>query len=283
MTARAWNLFVNVDGENCRKVCPLPHAQLDNIQVSRAEVEKWDAYSCNDRFQEIKDQLSAEEQGLLVALLLHISGGNMHNSSLWDMIRSHALISHNSDNFEEVWTTYKLKEGQSALARRMFDEAAQCGLEYAFSTPIRSVTENPNGTPDLVEVATNNGRKYHAHRVISTIPLNVLRDITFSPPLSAKRQEAINTGHVNFMTKIHAEVEGSGLASWNGMRFPGELMFGYGDGVHPNGNAHIVGFGKDERDTFVPERHPEKVVAAFKALHPMEVKKTVSPALSSSQ
>lgn len=78
------------------------------------------------------------------------------------------------------------------------------------------------------------------------------------------------------MNKIHADVEGSGLTSWNGMRYPNLLMFGYGDGVTPSGRAHIVGFGKDERATFVPGRNPEKAVDAFQKLHPMEVNKMVT-------
>lgn len=261
-----------MDGENCRRICPLPHAQLDSILTDRKEVERYDKVSCRERFEEIKHLLTAEEAGLLVALLLHISGGSMENSSLWDMIRSHALMSYSSDNFGPIWTTFKLREGQSELAKRMFDDAVAFGLDYSFQSPIHAIYDNAS----LVEVKTTAGSIHQARRVVCTIPLNVLRTIQFFPPLSPKRQEALEVGHVNFMTKIHAEVEGPGLASWNGMRYPNLLMFGYGDGVTENGNAHIVGFGKDERVTYVPERDPEKTIDAFKKLHPMEVRKMVS-------
>ncbi|OJJ75771.1 hypothetical protein ASPBRDRAFT_51486 [Aspergillus brasiliensis CBS 101740] len=271
IASRAWDIFVNVDGANCRQICPLPHAQLENILTDRKEVELYDKVSCRDRFEEIKHLLTAEEAGVLVALLLHISGGSMENSSLWDMIRSHALMSYSSENFGPIWTTFKLREGQSELAQRMFADAVAHGLEYSFQTPVQAIRDDGN----VVEVQTTVGAVYRAQRVVSTIPLNVLHTIQFSPPLSTKRREALEIGHVNFMTKIHAEVEGSGLASWNGMRHPNLLMFGYGDGVTENGNAHIVGFGKDERDTYVPERDPERTVDAFKKLHPMEVKKMI--------
>lgn len=59
------------------------------------------------------------------------------------------------------------------------------------------------------------------------------------------------------------------------MRYPNLLMFGYGDGVTPGGRAHIVGFGKDERATFVPEKNPEKAVDALEKLHPMKVNRMV--------
>lgn len=265
-----------MDGNNCRTICPLPHAQLENILTDRKEVERYDRISCRARFEEIKHLLTAEEAGVLVALLLHISGGSMENSSLWDMIRSHALMSYSSENFGPVWTTFKLREGQSELASRMFQDAVDHGLQYAFETPISGIHDHSNEKQQLVEVRTVSGATHRARRVVSTVPLNVLRTIYFHPPLSRKRAEALEVGHVNFMTKIHAEVEGSGLASWNGMNYPNLLMFGYGDGVTENGNAHLVGFGKDERDTYTPECHPEKTIDAFEKLHPMAVRKMVS-------
>ncbi len=219
----------------------------------------------------MKHLLTTEEAGLLVALLLHISGGSMENSSLWDMVRSHALMSYSSANFGPIWTTYKLRDGQSGLSRRMFDDAVGHGLQYSFQTAVHSIHDSTG----CVEVMSTIGSIYRARRVVCTIPLNVLRTVQFTPALSIKRQEALALGHVNFMTKIHAEVNGPGLASWNGMRYPNLLMFGYGDGVTENGNAHIVGFGKDERGTYVPEREPEKTIDAFQKLHPMDVKRMV--------
>ncbi|KAK0637896.1 Monoamine oxidase N [Lasiodiplodia hormozganensis] len=276
MIARAWDIFVNVDGAQCRNVCPLPHAQLGNVVVDRATVERWDRLSCRDRFDEMRHQLSAEEAGLLESLLLHISGGHMETSSLWDMIRSHALLAYSSDNFNDIWLRYKLREGQSELAKRMFDEAVDTGLHYAFSSLVDAIEETPQRSPEgMVRVRTKDGMTYRAARVICTVPLHVLGDVNFTPLLSAKRREAIQLGHVNHMTKIHADVKNRELACWNGMRYPNPLMYGYGDGNLPNGNVHIVAFGKDERDNFVPERDPEKAVDALKKLHDMDVERLV--------
>ncbi|KAL0938625.1 monoamine oxidase n [Colletotrichum truncatum] len=271
MSSRAWDVFVNVDGEHCRTLCPLPHAQLNNIVVDRATIEKWDKMSCQDRFEQIKHKLSPEERGLLVSLLLHISGGEMETSSLWDMIRSHALMAHDSKNFGDIWLRYKLKEGQTALARNIFHEAVDHGLDYSFSTPVAAIAQKAN----QVHIQSQSGEVFRAQKVVCTIPLNVLQDIHFSPPLSQKRQDAIQLGHVNQMSKIHADVGNPELERWNGMRFPGVLMYGYGDGVLPNGDVHVVGFGKDERTTFVPEKNPELAVDAFQKLHPMDVRRVI--------
>lgn len=210
---------------------------------------------------------------MLNGLILHISGGTMENTSLWDMIRSQALMAHSVTNFGPIWTTFKLREGQSALASAIFQDAVDNGLQYSFQTAIRSIIDRSNS---FSSVLSDSGREFRARRVVSTIPLNVLHSIHFEPPLSPTRQQAINIGHVNFMTKIHADVKETGLVSWNGMKLSNLLMFGYGDGVTPNGDAHIVGFGKDERDTFIPERDPEKAIEAFKHLHSMEIKKMVA-------
>ncbi|KAL4864651.1 hypothetical protein BDV12DRAFT_188747 [Aspergillus spectabilis] len=254
MMTHAWDVFVNVDGQY--------------------GLEKWDRLSCQDRYSQIQHELTAEEQGLLVSLLLHISGGKMENSSLWDMIRSHALLMHSSDNFNDVWLRYKLCQGQTALAKRIFDEALDSGLYYAFSTPVKSISQ-PISPISHIAVRTASGALFHAPKVITTVPLNVLKDITFHPPLPQKKREAIEIEHVNHMVKIHADVSDKSLERWNGMRFPGFLMYGYADGVLSNGDIHITAFGADNRAHFIPEREPEKAVADLKALHPMDVKKMV--------
>lgn len=274
MLSKAWNIFVNVDGEGGKKICPLPYQQLGNIQVNRQEVEKWDSYSSYDRLEEVKDQLSEEEIGLLIPVLLIIHGGNpdLKSSAFWDILQAHALNGHKFENMDEIWFTYKLRQGQSHLARSMFDEAVDFGLDYSFKTHVQAL-EQKDG---LTQVCTGDGQVFHGRKVICTVPLNLLKSLKFDPPLSALRQEAVEVGHINFMTKIHAVTSGSGLASWNGTCYPNDLVCAYGDGVLPSGDVHLVVFGTDERSHFVPEEHPEKVVEALQNFHPMDVKKLVS-------
>lgn len=246
------------------------------MRVDRKVVEKMDERSCLDRIEEIKHLLTPEELGILSSLILVMTGGKLENSSLWDAIRSQSLLVHSSSNFTDMWTQYKLRSGQSTLARRIFDEAAHFGLEYSFNTEVTSIADQSREHSGSVTVTTSKGEIFRARRVICTIPLNVLKTIKFSPPLSAKRQEAFTIGHVNFMSKVHAIVKGNGMASWSGMLAPGYLVNGFGDEVTADGDTRIVAFGGDEKDTFVPEKEPEKVIQALNSLHPMEVKKTVS-------
>ena len=275
LLSRAWNIFVDVDGESCRKICPLPFQQIENIHVTREEVGKWDAMSSYDRLEQVKDQLSEDEIGLLVPVLLIVHGGNpdLKTSAFWDIIQAHALNGYRFENMDQIWFNYKLKEGQSHLARSMFDEAADFGLDYAFKTVVTAVQEANDGR---TLTTTQDGRTLQSKAVICTIPLNVLKDIEFDPPLSPVRKEAIDKGHINFMTKIHAVVEGSGMASWNGTAYPNDLVCAYGDGVLPSGDAHLIVFGTDMRDQLVPEQHPKATVHAIQNFHPMNVKKLVN-------
>lgn len=274
IAAKAWDLFVDVDGAGCRKICPLPHAQLGNNFVNRKDVERLDAMSCWDRFQEIKDQLNDEEKGVLFSLLLIISGAHhdLKNSGLWDIVRAQSINGHYFDKMEEIWFTYKLRTGQSTLARKILDEAVEFGLDYMFKTHVDRIQQKDG----ITQIHTRDSRTLKGRKTICTVPLNVLKSLTFDPPLSSLRQEAVEAGHTNFMTKIHAVVEGSGMASWNGTCYPNNLLCAYGDGVLPSGDAHLVAFGTDERSHFVPERDPDKIVDAFQKFHPMEVKKLVS-------
>lgn len=271
LAARAWDIFVNVDGNAGRTVCPLPHAPFNNVRTTKADVEAVDRLSAVDRLEQIGHLLTNEERGVLEALLLHISGGTLETTATWDLVHANALQGHTSVNFEEVWTTYKLREGQSGLARAMFDEACIAGLDYAFQTPVDAIHDLQN----FVEIHTTTGNIFRATRVISTIPLNVLHTIKFDPPVSSTRAEAFRLGHVNHMSKIHAEVKGD-IASWYGLTYPAKLMFGYSDGLYPNGNTHIVTFGADETDNFVPEKDPEQVIEAMNKIRPMDVQRLVS-------
>lgn len=273
---KVWHLYINIDGNHGKDICPLPFQQLGNVRLDRKDVEKWDKYTIWDRFVEIKDQLNQEEAGMLLSTLLLISGGNLHNSGLWDMVRSQALVGHDHENFNDIWFMYKLRDGQSALARAMFDEAVDTGLEYALNTPIVALEDKH----DIVEVLTKDGQTFRARRVISTIPLNVLKHVNFKPPLLDLRRAAVEEGHICFLKKIHADVKEKGLASWNGVKHPGNLSNIDGDGITPDGKAHLVAFGSDKGKDFVPGKDPKKVVKAFEDVHEMSVERLVSQACS---
>ena len=271
MTFRAWRIFINADGEDGRTLCPLPYSTLGNSRISREKVQEIDKLSCRDRIEQIKDQLSEDELALIESLVPHCTGGSVENTAFLEMLRAQALQGYTPETFEECWTLYKIKDGQSTLARKIFDDAVCLGLQYSFRAPVKSFVDKDG----IVTISTTSNKAYKAHRVINTIPLAVLPSISFSPPLSKLRQEAIDAGHVNYLVKVHAEVEGD-LRGLRGCTYPGNLLYVYGDGSCNHGKStRITSFGGDNRDILDPVRQPEKLVTALKRFHPMEIKKMV--------
>ncbi|KAJ5585649.1 hypothetical protein N7450_005436 [Penicillium hetheringtonii] len=271
MTAKAWRIFIDIDGNNGRNICPLPHSTLGNLYVSPDKVKVVDQMSFRDRIEQIKHQLSADELALLESLVPHCGGGSVEDIGFLEMIRAQALGSYDITTFEEIWTLYKVRQGQSTLARRIFDDAVRLGLQYSFKTPIKSIVERQG----LVSIITTSGKAHRANRVVNTIPIAVLPDIHFDPPLSPLRQEAIKINQVDYLTKIHAEAEGD-LRGLRGCTWPGDFLYIYGDGFCAgNESTRITSFAGDNRGKLDPLKEPERLETALQRFHPMRIKKVI--------
>lgn len=269
MTARAWRVFVNIDGNDGRDICPLPYSILGNSRVSFEQVKAVDQLSCRDRLDQVKNQLNSDELALMESLIPHCGGGSPEDMGFLEMLRCQALQGWGPDNFEEFWTLYKIREGQSALARRIFDDAVRLGLQYSFNSPVASIVDRDG----VVTISTVTKETYRAKRVVNTIPLLVLDSIYFDPPLSPLRQEAIKVGQLNYHGKIHAEVEGD-LRGLRGMTWPGEYLYIYGDGFCAGGKTtRITSFAGDLRGILDPLKEPERLETALQRFHPMNIKK----------
>ncbi|KAJ4263328.1 hypothetical protein NW762_006146 [Fusarium torreyae] len=271
MTANAWNIFINWDGKMGRDICPLPHSTLGNIRVNPEKVKEVDKLTCRDRIEQIKHLLSADELALLESIVPHIGGGAVEDMGFLGMICAQALQNYEIATFEEVWTLYKIREGQSALARRIFDDAVRLGLQYTFKSPVKSITDKDG----IVSVETTASKTYRARRVVNTLPITCLPDIRFDPPLSPLRQEAIKINQLDYLTKCHAEVEGD-LRGLRGCTWPGDLLYVYGDGFCAGGKStRITSFAGDNRGKLDPIKEPEKLETALQRFHPMKIKKVL--------
>lgn len=226
--------FVNIDGNFGRDAIPLAHNALHNPITA-----EYDKLSFADRLAQIKDHSTPIELEILELFLSVTSGGTMADSSFLDFLRWWALNNYDLTIFKEACLTFKLKDGQSAMARQIFDEAVGTGrLTYQFDAPVASVEDKGS----LVVVTTRAGAEYRAKRAISTIPLNVLKDVRFEPPLLPGKRTASEVGHANQCVKVHAEVSNPSLRSFAGWN-RGALGMAFGDGTTPAGNTHIVAFG----------------------------------------
>lgn len=204
-------------------------------------VAEWDKLSCQGRIDQIRHKLTTQEVAVLTATILQMGGGPLENMSFLESMRWYALGGWTPTGLNDIALRTRLKTGQSNLARKIFDHATSTGrLSYAFKTPVAKVIEH-NG---IVTVETRSKRSFKAHQVISTIPLNVLGDITFYPPLNPLKRQALKQGHTNRGNKIHADVTGPDLVSWTSFAVPGKGMIcGLADNITPAGDTHLVLFG----------------------------------------
>jgi hypothetical protein len=261
--------FVNVDGEYGRKLVPFPHDPHFN-----PEVFKYDQLSFADRFNEIEDELSPIERASFEGFLRITSGGKMEESSFFEFVRWWALNNYDIRNFFELCLTFKFRSGQSAFARKFFDEASSTKrLSWKFNCPVASV-ENVGNT---VKVTSISGEYFRARRLICTAPLNVLHNIKFSPPLSVAKAKASKLGHCNKVSKVHVECANPELRSFSATAYPhNKLTYTFGDGITPSGNVHLVSFGSSLPAVHLqPEENIQDTIDAFQEFAPMDIKRIV--------
>lgn len=255
----------NVDGQMARTVIPWPHDALRNAEA----VAIYDKMSLADRFEQIKDDLTAMEKNMLEGFLSITCGGKWEESSFFEMLRWWAMSNYSYEGVLEMGLTIKLRCGQSGLQRCLFDDADASGnLSYSFSTPVTSV----NDKSDVVEITGRNGETFKAKRVISAVPLNVLHSINFAPPLHPLKKQASLEGHANHVVKCHVEVAKPELRSLGAFNYPhGKLTYTFGDGYTPAGNAHLVAFGSSLPGVHLqPEEDMNETLKAWKGLLPAD-------------
>ncbi|KAI2779210.1 amine oxidase [Daldinia loculata] len=250
------NKFVDVDGQRGRAVIPFPYNQHFNTEA----LERFDKMSIADRIAELGDQLEPIERAILEVYFSVLCGSDLKDASFWEVLRSWALGGYNCMDFLAASAAFKLARGQSDFARRFFDEAAGTGqLSYKFLSTVSAVADHG----DQVEVSVRDGTVFKARRLICTVPLNVLKDISFSPALPAAKLAASEKGHINFVVKVNAETQGPDLRSVSALTHPaGGLNYMSGDGITPAGNTHIVGLGTKLQ----PKEDPEAALSAFRSL-----------------
>ena len=260
--------FVNIDGDHGKKVMPEPHNEFHN-----PEAATYDTLSVADRVKQIEHDLSPDERTALLSFVLLCSCGTPENSSFYEFLHWWALCNHSYQYCIEYLIKYKFRGGQSSFAIKFFEEALETGnLSYAFSAPVASVKNESSG----VQITTRDGQTFSGARLISTIPLNILNTVTFSPPLTTGKRAAADVGHVNKCAKVHAEVRNPELRSWTGVTYPNnKLLYSIADGTTPAGNTHLVAFGADYNH-LTPEKDIEETKKAVQNMADVDIHRLVS-------
>ena len=265
----ALSKLVNVDGAQGKTIMPYPHDAFHN-----PEVLKYDDMSMANRIEQIKDNLTPNERHGVESFVLLCSGGTLETTSFLEFLHWWALCGHTYEGCIELLVKYKFRGGQSSFAINFFNEAlATEKLTYVFNCPVTHVKDTGNA----INVTSEDGQEFQGLRLISAIPLHLLKTISFEPPLAQNKQIASEIGHVNQCIKVHAEIQNRDLRSWTGMAYPhNKLIYGFGDGTTPAGNTHVVCFGA-QFNHFEPEDDVSETIKALNGFVSMDVEKLVRP------
>lgn len=242
-----------------------------NDEAHSPEAAKYDRLTVQDRLSQIATDLSPLEYTALKGWLLLCSGATLDTMSFYEFLHWWALCGFSYEGCIEYLIKYKFRGGQSSFAINFWNEALSTQrLSYMFNCPVTAVEDSGR----VVSVTSADGRKFKASRVISTIPLNVLNTIAFSPALNPEKRDAFDVGHINQCVKVHAEVGNTSLRSWSAIDPSSKLVYAFGDGTTPAGNTHIVAFGANETH-LDPEKNLTETKKILTDMTDMDIKRLV--------
>ncbi|KAF4776407.1 lysyl oxidase-like protein 2/3/4 [Colletotrichum scovillei] len=183
--------FCSIDGLSSRELMPYPH---DPFRLPALWM-KYDHLSAKDRLDQL--DVSQHNKDLFDAMISSFGAVPGSECGFTEVLRWYALGGHSMAGTFELAGMYKLGGGgMTSLARAILDD-------YRGHVVFNAVVEKVEQQGSTVVVSTKNERRFEAKYCISTIPLNCLSDVTFSPPLSPLRMEAIQAGHINKGSKVH--------------------------------------------------------------------------------
>ena len=118
-----------------------------------------------------------------------------------DILRVFALAGNSSASYLDSLGRYKIKKGTRSLIDAIVADA-RC--EMKLGAAVASIEQKKN----LVTIISDNNETYTARHCIVTVPVNVLKNIKFSPGLSPLKLAASKEEHSGKGLKFYAKVKG---------------------------------------------------------------------------
>lgn len=190
---------------DAKQVLERPHDPL--FVPAIAEVDR---LSVADRLGGVG--LPEEQRDLLAGVFASSCHCALSEAGAVEMLRWYTLPGATVQAYADSVARYWLRGGTRKLIEGILADGRP---ELRLATPVKAIRQQD----DQVVVTTEEGETVSARAVVLTIPLNVLGQIEFSPPLSPKKRAAASEGHAGSGVKLHIRVRGqlgsfSGLAPW---------------------------------------------------------------------
>ena len=221
---------VNKFMDGSREVFPLPYEPFANDKYKSI-----DGISARDRLNVL--DLSELQWALLDGYFSTIAHNSLDKAAWIELLRCYALSGHNLSGLNDALARFEFKNGTLELINAIAEDG---GAEIRLSTPIYRVEQ----TTDSVSVITEDDEILRAKMAVIAMPMNVLKDIEFSPSLNAAKLAASKETHSGAGTKFHAILEGSygNFAAFAPTTQPQPITYMFSTDVE-HGDTHVVGFG----------------------------------------
>jgi pseudooxynicotine oxidase len=216
---------------NSRQILPLPHDPFGSEEYKRV-----DGISARERLESLKS-ISSLYRDVLDGNLAGC-GHNYTDQFAWiEMVRWYALPGHNLIDMDDASGRYHFEDGTVSLLNALLAEGRP---DVRLGAPVRKVIQDET----RITVITGSGEELRAKAVVSTVPLNVLKDIDWQPALAEAKLQASRETHAGRGTKLHALIEGDygNLGGVAPSQFPLNSLF---TESIDDGHTHVIGFGPD--------------------------------------
>ncbi|WP_322052918.1 flavin monoamine oxidase family protein [Paraburkholderia bannensis] len=163
-----------------------------------ADVSAIDKQTLRDRIDSL--ELSSHDHDLLINMMATLVGSETEQG-LAQFLYWAAIYFGDWDAFKEVAGHWPIEGGTGRLINAM---AADSKAEVRFSTPVAAIEDKGQE----IVVTTRCGERIRARHAVVALPLNMLNDVSITPPLAQAVCAMIEQKHAIMPSKIWVRVKG---------------------------------------------------------------------------
>lgn len=254
--------FLDVDGAGGTKLLARPY---DADFVRKIPV-KYFKMTCEDRLDQLTD-VPQEHKDLIASMFETIGCAPINVTPFFEILRWFGLSGFTFRGFLESVDALSLKRGTTSLALAIMEESK---ADILLSSPVKSVVRD---SKHLTNITTRDGKRFLTPRVICTLPVNCLGDVTFDPPISPLKLAAAKEQHLTKVVKMHTFTSETLIPTFTSTLSPAKIAFGYTESdIHDpteGGGTFSVFFGSEPN---LDRSSPLATFREFRKILPEEFK-----------
>jgi Flavin containing amine oxidoreductase len=227
--------FLDIDTFGGSKILSRPY---DADVVSQIPL-KYLKMTAKDRLDELTG--IPEEHKILAATIFETIGVAPYDKTpFFEVLRWFGLAGWSLRAFWQSMGALNLINGTTSLALAIMRESR---ADILLSSAIASVSSSSG----LSTVTTRSGQVFHAPQIISTLPVNCLGDVVFTPAIDARKLAAAKEQHLTKVVKMHTYTKSTLKPTLTSATGAAKIAFGYTEAdLHaPETGTFSVFFGSE--------------------------------------